>query len=398
MVTTESVQWKGRDGICMTNGIAELSVLADGGHLAEFRFVKGHYAPSVNVLWDAPWMDSKNERQGHSDELSQTGGFTGHGLCLDYFGPPSPTESALGFPIHGEAAARRWSLYGDGDAPSAVCRCSVALPNAKLLFERSIHLRDMESVLYVEETVSNQQDMEHPCHWVQHATFSPPFLDEKHSTVAVSATNGITSPHHYEGGALLAVNQRFRWPYAPGTSGGEVDLRIPFSAKGGGYLAAVRLDPVRSTEFMAAMNWELRLGVGYCFRQHDFPWITIWEENCARSDKPWNGNTQARGMEFGTTPLPLGREETRRRGRIFDTATWRDIPPHGRLTARYVLFLFVIPEHVRSIQNIAVNGNQVDFFDESPEPSFSITARGSEAFLSTKYEKANLSGVQNINR
>ena len=63
-----------------------------------------------------------------------------------------------------------------------------------------------------------------------------------------------------------------------------------------------------------AANWRMRLAVGYCFRRQDFPWMTIWEENRSRQSTPWNGRTQARGMEFGTTPFPLGSEENFRRG------------------------------------------------------------------------------------
>ena len=110
--------------------------------------------------------------------------------------------------------------------------------------------------------------------------------------------------------------------------------------------------------------------------------MTIWEENCARQAPPWNGKTQARGMEFGTTPLPLGREETLRRGHLFDTPGWRVVPAHGTKTARYLLFLFILPEGMNSVENVEAKGDAIVFHDEHANPSLSISAHGCEEFLS----------------
>jgi len=34
--------------------------------------------------------------------------FTGHALCLDYFGMGSPEETQRGMPLHGEAGCSNW--------------------------------------------------------------------------------------------------------------------------------------------------------------------------------------------------------------------------------------------------------------------------------------------------
>ena len=381
MSVTESVRWKGRDATRLANGRVELIALTHGGHLAEFRFVGQPGVSSQNVLWESSWMAPGYERN-LLEEQTETGGFTGHGLCLDYFGPPSATEAA-DLSIHGEAAARDWDIHKSGATGSAACRWNVHLPIAQLDFERNIHLQAQESVAYVEEIVTNQRDADHACHWVEHATFSPPFLNPSESTLAVSAVRGITSPTEYEGGTLLATDREFVWPYAPrhGAEGTIVDLRYPFSEKGYGFGAAVELDPERKLEFLLAMNWKLRLGVGYCFRRQDFPWMALWEENCARPGSPWNGNTQARGMEFGTTPLSVGIRESLRRGDIFNTPTWCVIPAHGQLTARYIIFLFKIPGSVSSIENVEVENDAIVLSEERTNSSFSVPAHGCRHFL-----------------
>ena len=384
MPTTESIAWRGHDATRIGNDLVELIALTEGGHLAEYRFLDGSGLPTQNVLWEAPWM-RRLSSSGRAGEREETGGFTGHALCLDYFGVPSPEEAEKGLPIHGEAATMRWDVSETVHAGTPGCRSRVDLPHSQLRFERMINLRDHESVVRVEETVRNLRDRDHSCHWVQHVTLSPPFLAAEEGSLMVTATRGITAPSAYEGGSLLAIDREFTWPFAPDARGRQqtVDLQQPFSVKGRGCLAAVQLDPRRSLEFLLAMNWKLRLGVGYCLRQSDFPWMAVWEENCTRREAPWNGNTQARGMEFGTTPLPLGRNETQRRGNLFDMATSCVIPALGSRTARYIVFLFGIPSAVNSIQDASLEDDRI-VLNTDDGGFFSIPASGCQDFLAMK--------------
>jgi hypothetical protein len=87
-------------------------------------------------------------------------------------------------------------------------------------------------------------------------------------------------------------------------------------------------------------------------------------------------------MEFGTTPLPIGREETLRRGRLFDTPSWCVIPGNGAKTARYLMFLFKLPDRVSSVRGVEVNGDALNFYGTDARQAFSIPARGCESFLS----------------
>jgi len=382
MHAAESISWRRRDAIRIHNDLVEIIALTKGGHMAEFRFLERPGMSAQNVLWEAPWM-SPHSNLGQTGEREETGGFTGHALCLDYFGAPSPKEAAKGLPIHGEAAALRWDVTETGHETASGCRWQVDLPYAQLQFARTMNVHDSESVVRVEETVHNLRDSHHSCHWVQHVTFSPPFLSAEESSLSVSATRGITAPSPYDGGSLLAVDQEFTWPFAPDACDSQksVDLRRPFSMKGRGCLAAVRLDPRRNLEFLLATNWKQRVGMGYCFRQSDFPWLAIWEENCSRPEPPWNGNTQARGMEFGTTPLPLGRNEMKRRGDLFDTPTSCVIPALGHRTARYLMFLFMIPSTIHSIQDTRVEGDRIVLIAEDGS-FFSIPAFSCQDFLS----------------
>ncbi len=390
MQASESVHWKNRKATRLTNGVVELIALTGGGHLADFRFLEQNGKPSPNTFWEAPWAttdpqgvpaESLPSNYGPLDERKFLAGYTGHALCLDYFCGPSPEQAAAGLSLHGEAASAWWNVNKPADSAEPACRWDVTLPFAQLSLEREIYLGKGESVAYVSETVTNQTSGEHVCDWVQHVTFGPPLLKQGESTLTASALRGRTGwPYGYGEGSMIADDQEFVWPDAPGP-GGTVDLRQPFTDRGGGLIAGVQLDPRRAQQYVLAVNWKLRLGVGYCFRRDDFPWMTIWEENCARPDAPWNGTSQARGMEFGTIPVPRGPEEILRSGTVFDSPFQCVIPASGKKTAKYLIFLVTIPAGIDAIQNVETIGDTIVLYDQNGKPSLSVPASGCEAFL-----------------
>jgi hypothetical protein len=394
MPETQSVRWKGREATGLSNGVVELIALTGGGHLASFRFLEGTGRPAHNVIWEPTWPtydpvpsppDEVLQRYGPKGVNLFLAAYTGHSLCLDSFGEASAAQIEAGLGLHGEAPVARWNVSKQDQLAGPACRWDINLPAARLAFGRNIRLGDKESVAYVEETVRNEdRGHEHAFDWVQHATFGPPLLKEGESKLIASAKRGITWPLGYEDASLLAGEREFVWPFAP-YEGAErnADLQQPFSTRGRGFVAGVQLDPARTVEYIVAVNWKLRLGMGYCFRRQDFPWMTVWEENCARQGAPWNGKAQARGMEFGTTPLPLGRDANVLRGPLFDTPTCCVLPAAAEHTARYLLFLFEIPPSVNSIENVVIQADTIVLVDEHSHPAMAIPAQGCEQFLSS---------------
>jgi hypothetical protein len=394
MPATQSVRWKGREATGLSNGVVELIALTGGGHLASFRFLEATGCPAHNVIWEPTWPTYDPVPSPPQEVLQRYGpkgvnlflaAYTGHSLCLDYFGEPSPAQIDAGLGLHGEAPVARWNVSKQDQLAGPGCRWDIKLPAARLAFERNIRLGDKESVAYVEETVRNEdRGQEHAFDWVQHATFGPPLLKEGESKLIASAKLGITWRLGYADASLLAGDREFVWPFAPGEGAdGNTDLQQPFSTRGRGFVAAVQLDPGRTVEYIVAVNWKLRLGMGYCFRRQDFPWMTVWEENFARQGAPWNGKAQARGMEFGTTPLPLGRDANLRRGPLFDTPTCCVLPAGAEHRARYLLFLFEIPPHVNSIENVSIEADTIVLVDAHSHPAMAIPAQGCEQFLSS---------------
>jgi hypothetical protein len=385
------LQWKGRDAIRLANDKVELISLTGGGHLASLRFLHREGPLAQNVFWEAPWptidpteqWSEKLERFYGPAEIGRyLAGYTGHALCLDYFGEPPSHAASFGLSLHGEAAITSWSASSLTASEDAGVRWKVRLPVAQLSFEREILLAKGQSVAFVKETVLSELDSEHVFDWVQHVTFGSPFLHPDESTIAASTHRGVTAPSSYEGRSLLAADREFIWPYAPKKEpGGVADLRRAFGAPGYGFVAGLELETNREQEFIVAVNRASRLGVGYCFLRRDFPWMTVWEENQARQGPPWLGKVQARGMEFGTTPLPLGKHETRERRSRFGTPTGCVISAREKVEARYLIFLFEVPRQVESIGNVAAVGDAIELSDENGAAKFSILAEGCEAFL-----------------
>ena len=98
---------------------------------------------------------------------------------------------------------------------------AVRLPAAGLRFRRELRLRRNESVVYVEERVTNERAQDHFFHWTQHVTLGLPLLHPDESVIALPGTRALTWPHGYEGASLVRDNEEFTWPEAPAIEGGN---------------------------------------------------------------------------------------------------------------------------------------------------------------------------------
>jgi hypothetical protein len=383
-------RWQGREANTLSNGLLQIVALTGGGHIAEIRFADGCGHPTLNPLWTPPWKSiepfqysarAHAERYGPTTEGKLLSGIAGHNICLDYFGPPSEEEAAQGLSTHGEAPSLRWRKSNQRlSAGQLSFMLSVRLPQAGLHFIREIGVRAGEPVVYLMETVINERKLDHFFHWTQHVTLGPPFVTPEDCRVFMSATRGITSPAGYDGKALLESGKEFQWPMAPGSAGGEVDLSHCLIRQGFGIIASLLLDPARDVQFVGALNTQHRLLLAYCFRRSDFPWLTIWEENCARESRPWNGRTQTRGLEFGSAPLPATRREAFTRGPIFGTPTFSTVPARGELTIPYLAFLAHLPDGLNEVREISLGKKEILVQGRAPDQAVTLPASGLAAW------------------
>ena len=388
--------WRGRSACSLANSQVQLTHLTGGGQIVDFHF---HDAAEMNPFWIPNWAsrDPMSFEPARDDAIygSQPAGkllsgIAGHTLCLGTFGPPSAEEIRAGATLHGEAGVREWSAEIARCGETSELRFTVSLPETGLEFIRTVSLCANESVIRIRETVRNQLHVEQLFQWQQHAALAPPFVAGDNCVISLPGRRGITDPAGYEGHELLASAAEFDWPLAPGPDGRMMNLRIPFQKEGTGFVAGVQVDPGREHGFVCAVNAARNLIFGYVFPRSRFPWVTCWEENRARASLPWQRREQVRALEFGASPLPLGRAETLRRGNILGTPTMACVPPRGEIGAGYLMFLARWSSGSPQIADIVCGENELRLLSETGETA--LAARGAMEFIGKTAEVPDVPG------
>jgi hypothetical protein len=388
---SDATGWRGRESLELTNGVVCATVLPKGGHLAEWRFANGHGSTQENTLWEAPWTTFDPGTPAHRQFAQDTGdagvgrflaSFTGHALCLDGFGSVSEAEIANGAGLHGEASIKEWAFTCESTNSAAG---TVTLPVAQLSATREFSLLSGESVLRVAERVTNLAERGRNLHWVQHATIGQPMFSGKTTRVAASVQQGVTWPLRYDGENHLEQDATFVWPWAPRASGGAADLRELFVQRGAGFVAAAQQIPGREQGFVAVWDAERRLAMGYLFPTAVFPWVTFWEENRARQESPWNGAVLARGLEFGTTPLPLGNEAVDARGPVLGVPTSLRLEAKATRRAPWLLFLAELPAGCDELRDVKAGEDEIVLHFKTK--TVRVTAAGANEFLKSDHRQ-----------
>jgi hypothetical protein len=330
--------YRGRRAATIDNGVLRLTVLEEGGHVAEIA----DRASGVNPLWTPPWPTiepsaydaARDAIYGGAADAALLAGIMGHNLCLDIFGGPSAAEAAAGLPAHGETSTARFDL--DASVRSIVMHA--ILPAAQLAVTRRLTLDGR--VVRINERVENLTRADRPVGWTQHVTLGPPFLEKGATAFRVSADRSLVYPGAFGPADYLAAGAEFAWPHAPRSAGGTADLRVYTGQPSSSAYTAHRVDVAHERGSFIAFSPAARLAFGYAWRRADFPWIGLWEENHARRGAPWNGAALTCGLEFGVSPIPESRREMIERGPLFDTPTFRWIPARGAAEVDYCAALW----------------------------------------------------------
>ncbi len=325
--------FRDRRAVSIENDHLRVTVLLEGGHIAEIFDQR----TGVNPLWIPPWPSiepstyspEKNPEYGADTESKLLSGIMGHNLCLDVFGGPSPDEASAGLGVHGEGPVTAYTATEIG----GVLRLRAELPLAAIRFERRIELHGA-NVRIVEE-VESLSAVDRPIGWTQHVTLGPPFIERGATEFRSSATRSKVFEADFGAAAYLKSGVEFTWPLAPRKDGAMSDLRVFNNAAVSGAYTAHLMAPERDYAFFVAFSPSLKLAIGYVWKQADFPWMGIWEENCTRTNSPWNGKTITRGMEFGVSPFPESRRQMVDRNHLFGVPTYRWLPANGLVQTEF---------------------------------------------------------------
>jgi hypothetical protein len=217
-------KYRGRRASYLENQVIRLTVLEEGGHIAEILDKRS----GVNPLWTPPWNSIEPStyyrdtcpEYGDGPDASLLSGIMGHSLCLDAFGAPSEDEIAAGIPVHGEASTASFEIHETPEGLTA----NASLPRAALSFGRQIELRS--ATVRIVETVHNLSAFDRPIAWTEHVTLGPPFLERGITQFRASATRSKVFESKFGSADYLIAGTEFEWPQAPQSGGGRADLRV----------------------------------------------------------------------------------------------------------------------------------------------------------------------------
>ena len=328
------IAYRNRRASQIENDQVRVTVFVEGGHIAEILCKQ----TGVNPLWTPPWTSiepstwdrAKHKDYGDDAESRLLAGISGQNLCLDIFGGPSAEEEAAGLGVHGEGSIVAYALESDGERMTQRAR----FPLAHLDFERVLALDGARVI--ITETVTNLLAVDRPVGWTQHVTLGPPFVAPGATLFTATATKSkVIESDFTDGKGYQETGADFEWPMVPHKNGGSVDLRLypdlPVSA---GYTAHL-MDQAKDVANFEAWHPSSKTWLRYEWQCSDFPWLGIWEENCARTQAPWNGKTITRGMEFGVSPMPESRRQMIERGSLFGVPSFRWLPAKSTVTVTY---------------------------------------------------------------
>jgi hypothetical protein len=331
--------YRNRRAVQIESDVLRLTVLVEGGHIAELL----HKPTGVNPLWTPPWLSiepssyqpAKHPEYGLNVESKLLAGLMGHNLCMDIFGGPSEDEAAAGLSVHGEASVAPYQTT----VKANVLTQSATFTEAQLRFTRRIEFATATEVR-IEEEVENLTALDRPIAWTQHVTLGAPFVEPGVTRFEASATKSKVIETDFTGGkGYMKTGAEFDWPHVPKAKGGTLDLRVFPDLAVSGAFSTHLMDPRREDAFFMAWSPKSKVLIGYVWKQKDFPWLGIWEENCSRTAPPWNGQTITRGMEFGASPMPETRRQMIERGQLFGVPGFRWIPARKKVAVAYRAFL-----------------------------------------------------------
>ena len=319
-----------RPSVVLESPAAKLVIDLGGGSIVDFHLASGGSNP---LRWIGPADESAVLRP------------LAHFVCLDRWGQPSDAELRNGMPYHGEAARVRWREF---DAPErtdggTIAAMGATLPMAGLEVRRTVRLSEMTAVFSVSETVSNRNKLGRIYNMVQHATIGPPFLDET-TVVDSNAQRGFVQSNPMPN----PEQPEIRWPEAS-KQGQPVDLRHLTSDPDPNVVSFVVDGEIG---WVTATSSAKELLIGYIWRTADYPWLNIWRHVA-------NGKPLARGLEFGTTGLPLPFAVLINKPSIFGRPTFTYLDSGENSTRSYSAFLVKVPRDFRGVDRVLYSGGQI---------------------------------------
>jgi hypothetical protein len=347
----------------LSNGALDLTFLQVGASLASV--VLRDDAEKLNPLWNSVELNRLRGRPNVGPNTT-----TGHLVCVDGFGQPSPEEARAGMLQHGEAHLRPYEVSTRRTGAVTEAALTTTLPIVQERFTRILRMVDGENVLYVESRLDSLLGFDRTIAWVEHATVGPPFVEAGATVFDLSGMRAKSNVYTDPAGAppvkrRMASDQEFTWPMARGVDGGLVDVRQIPQAQPEAEFTTVLMDPSRTLVWATSLNTRRRLILGYIMRRADYPWMLNWGQYTTPG-KP------VRGMEFGVTLS--GRRRGVETGSLFGAPTYRWLPANGSIATHFLMFYARVPVGLTKVDDVRMENGEILIEDRTARQQVRLKA------------------------
>lgn len=364
-LVAEDPDYFGLESIVLESDVLRLQILTTGGPFVDFTLRDD--PERLSPMW-APLRAA-----AEAGREVRAGGFVGHFICVDGFGPVSAEEREAGLTMHGEAYTLPWTTRSrTKESGVASLTQTVELPLAHESLSRTVRMVDGENVVYIDSVLTNQLAFDRPINWGEHATIGSPFLERGVTVVDMSPNRAITRPYQDSEGAsrrrTLTSGEEFEWPLAPTRQGEKIDLRAaPTAAVSTLDHTGHLMTPAGEKAWVTALHPGKRLLIGYIYDTAEFPWMQTWQSYAAEG-------MMSRGLEFGTQTFDVSRRAAISEGTRFDTPLFRWLPAKSSIEAGYLMFLVRTPTGFTGVSDVRLENGKITIRDAKSNQVISLAA------------------------
>lgn len=210
--------------------------------------------------------------------------------------------NGIEFAQHDEVALLPWDHEIVRDHADGVeIRCTVLTRKTKFRVTKTFSLKAGSKSVSIKEEIENLSNQPQRAMWGFHISFGAPFLDE---TSIIELPNPVEVIPHPEPitstGRRVANTERFTWPIAPSSDGGEVDFsKMPRKGTHSEMLYLIGFDEAwyrilsPSRKIAVRVSWDKKL----------LPYLWYWQEFGSSEEYPWFGKHYNIGLEpFSSFP------------------------------------------------------------------------------------------------